>query len=339
MPNAESVLCGLADERATGALRLGKAGAFYLTGGRVTYAESSCCPRVEDLLVAGGRISVQAVRQARQASSEERWGGDLLVDRGVLTRGELEFCVLSAVLDAAFFLLESPASRSRFRPDDRHWLGPQWYFDVAGLLREHGRRRAQLDQAWPSAELDTLPVVPLARIPAQQVMLTSLQWEVLVGADCAATPVDLARKLGRPAYSVLLAVRQLGAAGLLRRPEPAPGAPSGTSPPVPPPKAPPEAVPPTAPPEAPSEAPSGTGPGAAPAEHPSGAPADGPPGAAPEAPPGTLPRRAGGTGRARDLPEDGPAPPRPAVWIPAATGDPTDVNLLIRLRNALEALA
>src|SRR5688572_6484971 len=114
MPTAESVLRGLADDRATGALRLGKAGVFYLTGGRVTYAESACCPRAEDLLAAGGRISAHAVRQARQASSEERPGGDLLVDRGLLTRGELEFCVLGAVLDAAFFLFEATGVRMRF---------------------------------------------------------------------------------------------------------------------------------------------------------------------------------------------------------------------------------
>jgi hypothetical protein len=333
MPTAESVLRGLADDRATGALRLGKAGVFYLTGGRVTYAESACCPRAEDLLAAGGRISAHAVRQARQASSEERPGGDLLVDRGLLTRGELEFCVLGAVLDAAFFLFEATGVRMRFRPEDRHWLGPQWYFDVTGLLREHGRRRAQLDQAWPSAELDTLPVVPLARIPAQQVMLTSLQWEVLVGADSSATPADLARKLGRPAYSVLLAVRQLGAAGLLRRPEPSPEAPPGE-----PPEAPPRTPPKTSP-----EASAGTPPETR-ARVPAGEPA--PSGTPPEAPvpgpPGELPRRAGGAARAGAAPEGGAEPVRPRSspeWLPTATGDPTDVNLLIRLRNALEALA
>ncbi|WP_449066626.1 hypothetical protein, partial [Planomonospora algeriensis] len=53
------------------------------------------------------------------------------------------------------------------------------------------------------------------------------------------------------------------------------------------------------------------------------------------------PRRAGGA-RAGTAPEDGTEAVRPRSspeWLPSATGDPTDVNLLIRLRNALEALA
>ncbi|MBG0832492.1 transcriptional regulator [Planomonospora sp. ID67723] len=298
MPTVESILSGLAEDRATGSLRLGKAGVLYLTDGRVTYAEAPSCPRVEDLLTASGRISVYAVRQARQAADEERWGGDRLIERGVLTRGELEFCVLSAVLDAVFFLFRASGVRPRFRPGERHWLGPQWYFDVTGLVRECRRRRVQLDQAWPSTELDTLPVVPLGRIPAQRVMLTSLQWEVLVGTDSTATPAELARKLGRPAYSVLLAVRQLAAAGLLRLPEPAPGPPAGEAPPDPPPEPPP----------------------ALPARPPSG----------------TLPRRAG---VAQKVPERVADPSQPPDWLPQATGDPADVSLLIRLRNALEALA
>lgn len=289
MATVESVLSGLAEERATGALRLGKAGMFYLTGGRVTYAESPAAPRAEDLLAAGRRVSAHAVRQARQAATEDLRGGELLVAQGVLTRGELEFCVLSAVLDAVYFLFDATGQRPRFRPGDRHWLGPQWYFDVTGLLRECRRRRAQLDQAWPSAELDSLPVVPVGRIPAQRVVLTSLQWEVLVGADSAATPCDLARRLGRPAYSVLLAVRQLAAAGLLHIPQAGPAGPAA---------------------------------------------------------PGPLPRRPkGGTGQAGDPPAAPAAPrpqpagaARPATPLPRTTGDPTDVNLLIRLRDALEAL-
>ena len=219
MQSVENILRGLADDRATGSLRLGKAGTFYLTDGRVTYAESTAAPRVEDLLTASRRISAHAVRQARQAAAEGRWGGEQLVDKGVLTRGELEFCVLNAVLDAAYFLCDATGHRPRFRPGELHWLGPQWYFEVTGLFRECKRRKARLDEAWPSAELDALPVVPLGRITAQRVVLTPLQWEVLVGADSATPPADLAQKLGRPAYSVLLAVRQLASSGLLRLPE------------------------------------------------------------------------------------------------------------------------
>ena len=293
MPSVENILSGLAGDRATGSLRLGKAGVIYLTDGRVTYAESASAPRLEDLLGACRGISAHAVRQARQAATRQRpdpldpldspdsrrTGGERLIAQGLLTRGELEFCVLSTVLDAAYFLLQATGHRPRFRRGERHWLGPQWYFDATGLLRECERRRAQLERTWPSAELDTLPVVPLGRISAQRVVLSALQWEVLVGADSTATPADLARKLGRPAYSVLLAVRQLASSGLLRVPEPGP-----------------------------AEAP---------------------------AAPDPLPRRTRG---ATEIPAAGTGSPETPEWIPRANGDPADVNLLIRLRNALEAM-
>ncbi|GIH97349.1 hypothetical protein Psi01_79790 [Planobispora siamensis] len=349
MPTVESILTGLAGDRATGALRLGKAGVLYLTGGRVTYAETPSCPRVEDLLTASGRVSAYAVRQARQAAGEERWGGDRLVDRGVLTRGELEFCVLGAVMDAVFFLLQVTGSRSRFRPGERHWLGPQWYFDATGLVRECNRRRVQLDQAWPSTDLDTLPVVPVARIPAQRIVLTSLQWEVLVGADCTATPADLARKLGRPAYSVLLAVRQLAAAGLLCKPEAAAGdaaqaraAPalrsaSSEKSPAPPRRGdPPDKAPvPDRRGESPEKSP--VLPRRGDVSDPEKSPVLPRRGDVSEGSP-VLPRRGGGRETRDREPGASPASPFPA-GLPAATADPGDVNLLIRLRNALEALA
>jgi hypothetical protein len=305
MQSVENILRGLADDRATGSLRLGKAGTFYLTEGRVTYAESTAAPRVEDLLTAGHRVSAHAVRQVRQAAAEDRWGGQQLVDRGVLTRGELEFCVLNAVLDATYFLCDATGHRPRFRPGERHWLGPQWYFEVAGLFRERNRRKARLDEAWPSAELDSLPVVPLRRITAQRVVLTPLQWEVLVGADSVMPPADLAHKLGRPAYSVLLAVRQLASSGLLRTPETEPGViPATPARPAPATPHPPAALDPSTSPTTPH-------------------------------PPDLLPKRTRGSTK---IPSTDTAFSGSPDYLPTATGDPTDLNLLIRLRDALEAL-
>lgn len=304
MQSVENILRGLADDRATGSLRLGKAGTFYLTDGRVTYAESTAAPRVEDLLTAGRRISAHAVRQARQAAAEGRWGGEQLVDKGVLTRGELEFCVLNAVLDAAYFLCDATGHRPRFRPGELHWLGPQWYFEVTGLFRECKRRKARLDETWPSAELDALPVVPLGRITAQRVVLTPMQWEVLVGADSATPPADLAQKLGRPAYSVLLAVRQLASSGLLRMPEPEPGAEPGAVPAAPARPAKPAA------PAVPS-GPSAPGMPAAP---------DPPtPLATPQPPdtPDLLPKRTRGDTK---IPDAGATSSGSSDWLPAATG-------------------
>ncbi|GLW98691.1 hypothetical protein [Microtetraspora sp. NBRC 16547] len=301
----DSVLTGLAQEKATGSLRVGRNGTIFLTRGQVSYAESTGTPGVEELLTASGRISATAVRKARQAAGAEGGqanGGDLLVGKGVLTRGELEFCVLGATLDASYFLLDRaldsgldaagarPGPRSRFRDGERHWLGTHWFFDVPGLFRECRRRKARLDRAWPSSELDTQPVIPVRRIPGRHVVLTALQWEVLLGADTTATPAELARRLGRPAYSTLLAVRELGAAGLLATR----GDPPAQSPPV-------------------------------------------------------LPKRgerSGPSSGQRSGPSSGPrAELRPGAgqdaaqpYLPPVSADPTDVNLLIRLRDALEAL-
>ncbi|MEO3808142.1 hypothetical protein ABGB17_04000 [Sphaerisporangium sp. B11E5] len=228
----DAVLGNLARERATGALRVGRAGTIYITGGRITYAESVHVPGVEDLLTASGRVAAAVVTEVRRAAAAD--GGETLVRQGTLTRGELQFCVLGATLDAAFSLHEVTGARPRFREGDRHWLGPQWYFDVAGLSRECRRRRLRLDHAWPSPALDTRPVVPAPRVTADRVVLTAVQWEVIVHADATATPADLARRLGRPVYPLLLAVRQLAAAGLLVPPAPANGTPGGPPPADPP---------------------------------------------------------------------------------------------------------
>ncbi|GAA5055862.1 hypothetical protein HNP84_006306 [Thermocatellispora tengchongensis] len=342
MPRLDSILTGLAGEGATGALRAGRSGTVYLTEGRVTFAESAHSPRLEDVLTASGRVSAAAVQRARRAASATGApgagngdangagngdanraangaatdanedgargrtshrppdGGGALIAQGVLTRGELEFCVLGLVLDAVYFLLAAAATRPRFVPGERHWLGPYWYFDVTGLLRECERRRARLNDVWPSAQLDTLPVSPVPRLPGQRVVLDALQWEVLVNADGTATPAELARRLGRPAYSVLMAVRRLAAAGLLMKP----------------------------PPPRPAAGPERREPSAPEAERP-----------AADQPAGKLPRRASAKGRPR--PSGAVAPARAGAagggW-PAVTGDPSDVSMLIRLRDALERM-
>ncbi|GHH67185.1 hypothetical protein GCM10017673_13930 [Streptosporangium violaceochromogenes] len=288
MQTVRDALIGLADDHATGALRLGRIGTLYLVDGRVTHAESAVSPAVEDLLTACGRISAHAVRQARQAATAQRPGGERLISQGVLTRGELELCALGALLDAAYFLLGATVHRPGFQPGARHWLGARWHLDVTELSRECERRRRQLDQVWPSTELDALPVVPVGRVPAQAVVLTPLQWEVVVGADAAATPADLAHRLGRPAYSVLLAVRQLAAAGLLRLPK--------------------------------GRLPAGSGV---------------PPGGTT----GPLPRRVAGTGAIREAVTGGLDGSKRSCRLPQATANPADVDLLVRLKKALEALA
>ncbi|MEU6795087.1 hypothetical protein ABZ907_25595 [Nonomuraea wenchangensis] len=219
MTRLDSLLAGLARERSTGALRVGRSGTIFLSDGRVTYMECAQTPSLERLLTARGRMSEAALRGVRSDG-----GCDRLLREGSITQGELQYAVLGVVLDAAFFLLPMSGTRPKFRPGEEHWLGGQWFFDVAGLVRECARRRAQLAGIWPSADVDTSPVRPATALAGHGVTLDRIQWEVLVGADRRATPLELAKQIGRSGYSVLLAVRRLAAAGLLCPPDP-PGPP------------------------------------------------------------------------------------------------------------------
>ncbi|TYB67659.1 transcriptional regulator [Nonomuraea sp. PA05] len=215
MTKLDTLLAGLAREHSTGALQVGRSGTIFLHDGRVTYMECAQTPSVERLLAARGLMSEAALRRLQTDGGTER----LLAEGGPLTQGELQYAVLGGVLDAAFFLLPVSGARPKFRPGERHWLGGQWFFDVPGLVRECARRRAQLAQIWPSAEVDSLPVRPMVRLPGHAVTLDRLQWEVIARADQKATPLELAKQMGRPAYPVLLAVRRLAASGLLAAPD------------------------------------------------------------------------------------------------------------------------
>ncbi|MEU0569831.1 hypothetical protein ABZ297_31255 [Nonomuraea sp. NPDC005983] len=216
MAQLDTLLAGLARERSTGALRVGRSGTIFLSDGRVTYMECAQTPGVERLLSARGRVPEAELRRLQADGGCAR-----LLEEGPVTQGELQYCVLGAVLDAAFFLLPVSGTRPKFRPGEQHWLGGQWYFDVTGLVRECARRRAQLAQIWPSADLDAAPIRPSPGLPGQGVTLSRVQWEIIVQADRVATPLDLAKRLGRSGYSVLLAVRKLAAAGLLVQDAPA----------------------------------------------------------------------------------------------------------------------
>ncbi|MEU4327916.1 DUF4388 domain-containing protein [Nonomuraea dietziae] len=217
----ESLLTGLAGVCSSGALRVGRSGVVYLLEGKVTYMESAETPGVEELLTSGGRVSTADMERA----VARREGGEPLFSEGLLTREELAEALRRTVLDSALLLFGLDHARPKFRPSERHWLGPHWHFEVGELIEECGRRTAELDQVWPSDELDAAPVVPVPRLPGERVSLTDRQWEVLVHADGAATPLDLARRLDRTAFTVLLAVRELAAADLLVKPRRAPALP------------------------------------------------------------------------------------------------------------------
>ncbi|MEV4442248.1 transcriptional regulator [Streptomyces sp. NPDC049577] len=236
IPDLPDLLDRLAAEGATGALH-GHVGALYLADGAVVHAESPAVPDVGRRLTAGGRLTPEAWQEAVAEGGPGYRAGSYLVEHGRLSRGELELCHLSALFDAAYFLLcpLDGAGRlpDRFLKEARHWLGPVRPVPVPLLRREVRRRRGLLERAWPCPQVDAAPVVPVpARAAGRPGPGSAVgprgRRAVLEAADGVRTPVQIAGTLGRSAFATLLDVRRLAAAGLVRTPEagsPAPRAP------------------------------------------------------------------------------------------------------------------
>lgn len=318
----------LAESRATGALH-GEAGTVHLADGWVVHVESDKALGLAGLLTASGRVPAEVWQETVRTSGPDCRVGRALLEQGRLTRGELEICHLGALYDAAFFVLCARSTMTWFEPGARHWLGPVRRVSARTLRRESVRRRDVLERIWPWPQLDSSPVVPVpaghrlsgprTRVPAPN----RRQRELLAHADGRRTPGDLARLLGRSAFSTTVDVRRLAAAGLVATPfgtAPAPGL--------------------AAAPHGPGPGPEGT---AGPAGPPPASPLDADtveitlaglerrvPGAALAAVPGGL-----AAARRRAEPRPSRRPTHAAAQ-PLSVNDP-DIALLHRVRTALEA--
>nr|BFD94913.1 hypothetical protein KitaXyl93_62730 [Kitasatospora sp. Xyl93] len=345
-------LAMLADRRATGALH-GPLGSLHLVDGRVTAAESPRAPGLADLLTGCGRITPADWAELLRVHGPRSRVGEALVERRLLTRGELELGHLGTLFDAAFFVLADPAGGVwRFEADARHWLGPVAEVDPDRIRREVERRVRLLDGIWPWGRLDNAPVRPAGhgRRPTHRPSGRRRR-ELLDHADGRRTPADLARLLGRSGFGVTADVRRLAAAGLLDASCP-PGAPPPSDVPARPGAPLPTDVP--RPPDAGTAAPVPEVPPTAvpvPEVPPTAVPGREVPPPAPRGPAGGLHRRVPGASlRGAGLPGTpvtaapaaAPAPtrcerpPTTAAAHPPAVPDP-DIALLTRVRDLLEA--
>ncbi|BFU46349.1 DUF4388 domain-containing protein [Krasilnikovia sp. MM14-A1004] len=211
-----------AAERWTGALVVtGRpGGTLYLTDGVVTYAESPAAPGVGELLTASGRLAARTWQSALDLGTAAARVGQLLLDQGHLTRGELELCVHGATYDAAYFALGPVASGVEFVAGQVHWLGAVVWIDAGAMEHESQRRQRLLDEIFPYPQIDSAPVTLATRLGVERVWLTAPQWELIVHADGQRTPADLAQLLGRAGYATVQELRRLGALGLLEVPVP-----------------------------------------------------------------------------------------------------------------------
>ncbi|MFD7593827.1 hypothetical protein ACFV6D_12435 [Kitasatospora sp. NPDC059812] len=321
----------LAARRATGAL-CGPLGSLHLVDGQVAHADSPRAPGLAELLTGCGRITPGQWAELLRLDGPRARVGEALVERRLLTRGELELGHLGTLFDAAFFVLaDRTGGVWRFESDARHWLGPVATVDPGRLRREVERRGRLLERIWPWPQLDTAPVRPVVPVPRPSHRPPGRRRrELLDHADGRRTPADLARLLGRSGFGVTADVRRLAAAGLL-------DAPRHAAPAVAPAVAPSAATPvaPVTP-----VAPGAPRPAAPVAE----AEASAPEAPAPARPPGGgLHRRVPGATLTGATPSGPVAPTRSdrppttaAAHPPLAVPDP-DIALLTRVRTLLEA--
>jgi hypothetical protein len=205
----------LAAQGATGALTvLGQpGGVIFLRAGLVNGCESPAAPSVDRLLTACGKVAerVWETIPSRPARA--------LVEGGHVTTAEIELCALQALYDAAFFVLSTARAELRFDEGIEHWLGADGTVTADQVCDHVARQRSMLGEVHPSDATDLAPVVPVPRPGLDRVLLSGLQWEIVLHADGERTPQELAGLLGRSAYAVTLDVRRLAAAGLVVPPE------------------------------------------------------------------------------------------------------------------------
>ncbi|WP_327008812.1 hypothetical protein OHA72_17085 [Dactylosporangium sp. NBC_01737] len=280
-------------------------GVIFIRDGLVNGVESPAAPSVDRLLTAAGLVEerVWETIPSRPARA--------LVEGGHVSATGIELCALNALYDAAYFVLSTERAELRFAPDIEHWLGADCTVTADQLCDHVVRQRHILDEVHPSDVTDTAAVRPVLRPGLDRVLVSGLQWEIVLHADGHRTPLELAGLLGRSAYAVTLDVRRLAAAGLLEPPEP------------------PEATEPAEP--AAASAP--TAPAAGGAEAPANGGAD-----IRE----VLPRRVPGTFTFEDPPSGTrrhlPAGVSALAVLPGAIDKAPDDSLLKRIRSALQSL-
>ncbi|GJF27477.1 hypothetical protein KNE206_01770 [Kitasatospora sp. NE20-6] len=220
----EAALTDLSADGATGALH-GSAGTVHLVDGAVVHAESPATPDVGTLLTSAGRLSARTWADVL-AAHREHPAADHLVATGRIGRGELELCQLTAVLDAAFFALPQNDGPIGFLPGVRPGITLHRPLAAGALRLAVARRRTLLDRTWPDARLDAAAIRALppgsgAHRAGRSGSRSGRRRAVLAAADGFRTPSQIARLLGRSAYTTLLDIRHLAAAGLVETPAPA----------------------------------------------------------------------------------------------------------------------
>lgn len=178
----------LAGARSSGILPFSgdNAGAIYLAGGRVAYAESVRAPGAP-------------VRRSQRSPFSELMAA---------------LAVAEATADASLELLSGSARYAKFRPSDSAAIGAARSIALEDLLTEITRRRRLLKELSSAITPDT-PLRRTSDLQAPAIRVSAAQWALLIRIQDGRSPRELAWKLSRSVFSTTLEAYRLMCLGLV----------------------------------------------------------------------------------------------------------------------------
>ncbi len=189
----------LAQQRASGALEISSnpGGIVFLSGGYLTFAESSAVPDLRTRLVYSQRLSDEQWSQVIESDPAHGGVGALLVSHEIITINELRFLLWSITLDALIALAmpllgEARAVGIRFWPRRSHWVGSLLRLDVTSVW-------ADVEQRLDRLALHNIPAqahLQWCDLSRPWAVVTNEQWMVACQSAGAASVKDLAWRNG-----------------------------------------------------------------------------------------------------------------------------------------------
>ena len=211
------MLDGLAARHASGALEIDgrPSGTIYLDRGRITFARASWSPDLGTRLCGLLRPPAELLDLLRTADHPDGDVGEVLVDRGYVTRDSLRATLESVVVDA-IIVLTVPLSDEAFVADIRldsprvHWAGSLCKVAVAAARK----RAAATATRMTRHGVPHTACLELRELDRGCAVLTRGQWAVASKINGTLTTWDLAWHCGLPLSDTFEAVGELAGAGL-----------------------------------------------------------------------------------------------------------------------------
>jgi tetratricopeptide (TPR) repeat protein len=195
-------------------------GYIYFDAGRICYADIvNRRDRLGALLVKKRLITSEQLEAAiaEQAARPDRRLGELLIERGVLARADLEHYIRLQIEEAVYFLFTWTQGSFFFEPDQRPDEGAMLVsINPENLLLEGARRVDEwslIEKKIPS--LDLVFAVDRSRTLPEDLVLTDVQRRVLPLLDGRFSVAELIEELGLVEFEVGKALFGLIQAGLV----------------------------------------------------------------------------------------------------------------------------